>query len=63
MIKKTLSLWFAIVLVCVMTIVQAANTIQKGNLIIDLDTGEITIANDNAEYQSLLEEANSTTTG
>ena len=48
----------------------AANIVRRGNLIIDLDTGKITIANDNAEYQSLLDNdtsiintGSSTTTG
>ena len=40
----------------------AANTIRRGNLIIDLDTGKITIANDNAEYQSLIDEPSTNTT-
>lgn len=39
----------------------AANIIRRWNLIIDLDTGKITIANDNAEYQSLLSDSTSTT--
>jgi len=51
------------VIVCYSSIF-AANIIRRGNLIIDLDTGKITIANDNAEYQSLLDnDTSSTSTG
>lgn len=37
-----------------------AATIQRGNLLIDLETGEITIINTNSEYQSLIDDANNT---
>lgn len=55
--------------ICIMVIICysstfAANIVRRGNLIIDLDTGKITIANDNAEYQSLLDnDTSSTSTG
>lgn len=55
--KITLAL---IGLACSLTTTFAA-TIQRGNLLIDLDTGEITIVNTNSEYQSLIEDANNST--
>lgn len=39
-----------------------AATIQRGNLLIDLDTGKITIVNTNNQYQSLIADSNNTDT-
>jgi hypothetical protein len=54
-------LWILALIAISSSSVFAANTIRRGNLIIDLDTGKITIANDNAEYTSLLETGSTTT--
>lgn len=44
-----------------LSVASAENIIRRGNLIINLDTGQITIANDNAEYQSLLTDGSDNT--
>lgn len=62
-IKKIVIMFFLITIVnSVFFSSFAENIIRRWNLIIDLDTGKITIANDNAEYQSLLSDGSDATT-
>lgn len=62
-LKKLLTITLLSISITSITLAATGNTIRRGNLIIDLDTGQITIANDNAQYTSLIETGTTTTTG
>ena len=53
---------FSLVCVIISITTTFAATIQRGNLLIDLDTGEITIVNTNSQYQSLISDSNTINT-